>query len=134
MPISFGTGFGLHWDLYGLWAVSCLSLRFDRSLSDFFLLRGLQSHWESLPLLKDGSYTRLAGRRLSRRPRKETLKETPSGYLYYIVGQLDAMSLSVISRSRLRKDLWSSDQSFCERSTKHESGLVECLADAGSRQ
>lgn len=22
MPISFGTGFGLHWDLYGLWAVS----------------------------------------------------------------------------------------------------------------
>ena len=24
MPISFGTGFGLHWDLYGLWAVSIL--------------------------------------------------------------------------------------------------------------
>ena len=30
MPISFGTGFGLHWDLYGLWAVSstlCLLAR-----------------------------------------------------------------------------------------------------------
>lgn len=24
MPISFGTGFGLKWGLYGLWAVSCL--------------------------------------------------------------------------------------------------------------
>ena len=37
MPISFATGFGLHWDLYGLWAVSVfLYVSNDDLLTLFF--------------------------------------------------------------------------------------------------
>ncbi|KAL8712963.1 MAG: hypothetical protein Q9220_002823 [cf. Caloplaca sp. 1 TL-2023] len=43
MPISFGTAFGLHWDLYGLWTGVALALGLVASIEGWFLYR---SSWE----------------------------------------------------------------------------------------
>lgn len=37
LPISFGTGFGLHWDLYGLWAGPALSLGIVAAVEGWFI-------------------------------------------------------------------------------------------------
>jgi MATE family multidrug resistance protein len=37
MPISFGTGFGLHWDLYGLWAGPALALALVSGLTSIYI-------------------------------------------------------------------------------------------------
>ncbi|GAB7356643.1 hypothetical protein MBLNU459_g7363t2 [Dothideomycetes sp. NU459] len=37
MPISFGTGFGLHWDLYGLWAGPALALGIVAGVEGWFI-------------------------------------------------------------------------------------------------
>lgn len=43
MPISFGTGFGLHWDLYGLWAGPALALGIVAGLEGWFIYK---TSWE----------------------------------------------------------------------------------------
>ncbi|KAI5248691.1 MATE efflux family protein [Aureobasidium subglaciale] len=43
MPISFGTGFGLHWDLYGLWAGPALALGIVAAVEGWFIY---QTSWE----------------------------------------------------------------------------------------
>ncbi|KAJ9623232.1 hypothetical protein H2203_006169 [Taxawa tesnikishii (nom. ined.)] len=43
MPISFGTGFGLHWDLYGLWAGPALALGIVAGIEGWFIYR---TSWE----------------------------------------------------------------------------------------
>nr|OQO24807.1 hypothetical protein B0A51_06805 [Rachicladosporium sp. CCFEE 5018] len=37
LPISFGTGFGLHWDLYGLWAGPAIGLAMVCLLESFYI-------------------------------------------------------------------------------------------------
>ncbi|KAI4738745.1 MATE efflux family protein [Aureobasidium sp. EXF-12298] len=37
MPISFGTGFGLHWDLYGLWAGPAIALMIVAAVECWFI-------------------------------------------------------------------------------------------------
>jgi len=37
MPISFGTGFGLHWDLYGLWAGPALALALVSGITSVYI-------------------------------------------------------------------------------------------------
>ncbi|KAG9600416.1 MATE efflux family protein, partial [Aureobasidium melanogenum] len=37
MPISFGTGFGLHWDLYGLWAGPAIALGIVAAVEGWFI-------------------------------------------------------------------------------------------------
>lgn len=39
MPISFGTAFGLHWDLYGLWAGPAVALFTQFVLEAVFIKR-----------------------------------------------------------------------------------------------
>ncbi|KAM0713163.1 hypothetical protein Q7P35_000615 [Cladosporium inversicolor] len=39
MPISFGTGFGLHWDLYGLWAGPAVALGLVAGSTGFYITR-----------------------------------------------------------------------------------------------
>ncbi|KAF1348020.1 mate-domain-containing protein [Delphinella strobiligena] len=43
MPISFGTGFGLHWDLYGLWAGPAIALGIVAGLEGWFIYN---TSWE----------------------------------------------------------------------------------------
>lgn len=45
MPISFGTGFGLHWDLYGLWAVCQPNGQFIMYANEHY--RDQLLHWAS---------------------------------------------------------------------------------------
>ncbi|KAF1982219.1 MATE family multidrug resistance protein [Aulographum hederae CBS 113979] len=39
MPISFGTGFGLHWDLYGLWAGPAIALGLVAGIEGLFIYK-----------------------------------------------------------------------------------------------
>ncbi|KAK4983723.1 hypothetical protein LTR50_007042 [Elasticomyces elasticus] len=43
MPISFGTGFGLHWDLYGLWAGPALALGIVAAIEGWFIYK---TNWQ----------------------------------------------------------------------------------------
>jgi len=43
MPISFGTGFGLHWELYGLWAGPAVALAIVGASEGFYIYR---TSWE----------------------------------------------------------------------------------------
>lgn len=43
MPISFGTGFGLHWDLYGLWFGPAIALGVVAALEGLFIYK---TSWE----------------------------------------------------------------------------------------
>ncbi|KAF2083441.1 MATE family multidrug resistance protein [Saccharata proteae CBS 121410] len=43
MPISFGTGFGLHWGLYGLWAGPAIALGLVAGIEGYFIYR---TSWE----------------------------------------------------------------------------------------
>ena len=39
MPISFATGFGLHWELYGLWAGPAVALALVSGLEGWYIYR-----------------------------------------------------------------------------------------------
>jgi MATE family multidrug resistance protein len=39
MPISFGLGFGLHWDLYGLWAGPAVALGLVAGITAIYIYR-----------------------------------------------------------------------------------------------
>ncbi|KAI6826113.1 hypothetical protein KC340_g10524, partial [Hortaea werneckii] len=39
MPFSFGTAFGLHWDLYGLWAGPALALAIVTGTEAIYIYR-----------------------------------------------------------------------------------------------
>jgi MATE family multidrug resistance protein len=43
LPISFGTGFGLHWELYGLWAGPAIGLFVQSTIESIFIYR---TSWE----------------------------------------------------------------------------------------
>jgi MATE family multidrug resistance protein len=43
MPISFGTGFGLHWDLIGLWIGPAIALFLVFAIEAWFINR---TSWE----------------------------------------------------------------------------------------
>lgn len=72
LPISFGTGFGLGWGLYGLWAVSGWTIA---EMKDYRLMMNSR-----VPLLRSAlsrllngySFTRLAGKLRSKTHRRET--------------------------------------------------------------
>lgn len=44
MPISFATAFGLHWDLYGLWAGPSVALAIVAGLEGLYIWR---TSWEA---------------------------------------------------------------------------------------
>ncbi len=39
LPISFGTGFGLHWELYGLWAGPAVGLLVQSTIASIYIYR-----------------------------------------------------------------------------------------------
>lgn len=39
MPVSFGTAFGLHWDLYGLWAGPAIALALVSGIEGAYIWR-----------------------------------------------------------------------------------------------
>lgn len=43
MPISFGTGFGLHWDLIGLWIGPAIALFLVFTIEGWFIYK---TSWE----------------------------------------------------------------------------------------
>lgn len=45
MPVSFGAGFGLHWELLGLWAGPALALGLVAAIEAFFIFR---TNWDKV--------------------------------------------------------------------------------------